>query len=451
MLLFTRRFYTADVNPLLKLAIPLALTGVTESANPFFVTMFLADMGQQELAAGALVRGLFFTLMVILWGALTAMSILVAQKHGEKNDAAVAQILRDGSILACLLTPPTFLLLWCIAPIFLLFGQNETVVTLAQEYLHALAWGILPDFLGLVLIQFLIGLGHTRAALIFMVLWTPLSVFLTYIFIFGYFGLPEFGIAGIGWGATISYWISTALLVLYLIASKTYNGYIKAALTPQKNKFLKELLQIGLPLGAMYCLEVGFFFVLTLAMGLIAEVQLAANQITMQYLGILIAVVFSIAQAVTVRMGHKIGEKDIRAADQVNKAGIFLAVAFMSIVAIFYLFFPNLLISVDLNISDSANAEIITYAKYFFIFCAFFQLFEAARISLMGSLRAFKDTRYTLLSSLVGFWFVPIPIAYVLVQLGMSGASLWIGMTTGAMCSMYLLHKRYQAKLKAAI
>ena len=138
MLIFTRKFYSSDVNPLLQLAIPLILTGLIESASPFFGTIFLAELGQAELAAGALVRGLFFTLMVILWGTLTAISVLVAQKHGEKNEKAVSQILRDGSILSFILTPPAILLLWFVAPIFLLFGQSAAVVELAQSYLRYL-------------------------------------------------------------------------------------------------------------------------------------------------------------------------------------------------------------------------------------------------------------------------------------------------------------------------
>ena len=146
-------FYKNDINPLLKLAIPLILTGLIESASPFFGTMFLAELGHGELAAGALVRGLFFALMAVIWGILTTVSVLVAQKHGEKNEKAVSQILRDGTILSLLLIPPAFLLLWYAAPIFLLFGQSQSVVALAQDYLHALAWGLLPDFMAVILLH----------------------------------------------------------------------------------------------------------------------------------------------------------------------------------------------------------------------------------------------------------------------------------------------------------
>lgn len=443
MLILTRRFYTADVSPLLKLAMPLILTGLIESASPFFGTIFLAQLGHQELAAGALVREFFFTLMVVLWGMLTAVSVLISQKHGEKNDAAVSQILRDGAVLSLLLTPPAFLLLWYVSPIFLLFGQNQTVVALGEAYLHGLAWGILPDFITLLLLQFLIGLG-----LVFMLFWVPLAIFLNYVLIFGAFGMPKLGISGIGWGLTISYWLSVTGLIIYLVMNKTYKHYILSALSSKPYSYLGELLKVGLPMGAMYCLEVGFFFVLIVLMGLIGEIQLAATQIVMQYLGALTSVVFSIANAITIRMGHKIGENDIAAANCTSQAGIFLSVSFMLIVACFYLLAPDWLIAVDLNVSDPENASIIHYAKQFFVVCALFQLLEAARISLFGSLRALKDTKFTLLASVVGFWLIPLPLGLTLSQIGFGGTGLWWGMVVGVACNTVLLYRRYHSKVQ---
>ena len=279
----------------------------------------------------------------------------------------------------------------------------------------------------------------------FTLLWVPIAIFLNYVLIFGVFGLPKLGIAGIGWGLTASYWITVSGLILYLAMSKTYKHYLYFALsTTSSTRYLKELLQIGVPMGSMYFLEVGFFFVLTLIMGLIGEIQLAATQIVMQYLVLLTGVVFSIANAVTVRMGHKIGEKDIAGANSASQAGVFLSVAFMLIIAVCYFFIPEWFIAVDLDVTNLENSQLIYYTKQFFIACAIFQLFEAARISLFGSLRALKDTNFTLLASVLGFWIIPVPIGYVLYQIGLGGVSIWWGMASGAACSAILLSRRYR-------
>ncbi|MHB1221701.1 MAG: MATE family efflux transporter, partial [Gammaproteobacteria bacterium] len=222
-------FYRSIFAPLLILSLPLIVTGVIESSITFFSTFFLAKLGEQAIAAGALVNWVFATLMVVMWGALTAVSVVVAQKQGEKNKLAISEVLRDGLTLGLLLVIPSFLIIWNMAPILILFGQSPALVTLAQSYFHALAWGILPDFTMLVLLQFLIGLGHTRVSMLFIMFWVPVAIFCNYILIFGLLGFPKLGIAGIGWGMTASYWLTAGFLIAYLCIQRDYREYLRVA------------------------------------------------------------------------------------------------------------------------------------------------------------------------------------------------------------------------------
>lgn len=447
-----RSFYSNDIRPLLQLAIPLTLTGLVESSIGFFSTLFLSHLGKTELAAGALVAWLFATMMVILWGSLTAVSVVVSQKHGAKNHFGVSMVLRDSLVLACLLVPPAFLLLWNIAPFFLVLGQTPAIVVMAQSYLHALAWGLLPDFVMLVLLQFMVGLGHVRASMVFTLIWVPIAIVCNYVLIFGKFGFPALGIAGIGWGMTASYWLTTVWLLLYIVLNKDYRHYTKNLLRFKTPFHIWEILRIGLPMGAMYAIEIGFFLVLSLMMGALSQTMLAANQIVLQYLGQLMAVIFSIAQAVTIRMGHLLGAHEVSQAKRASQAGIFIAVLFMTLVSLVYWIFPHQLISLDLRLSDPANATVIHFATQFFVICALFQLLEAARIVYFGSLRALRDTHFTLLVSIVSFWGIALPAGYFLSHgAHLNGAGLWWGMVIGASFSVPVLYYRVRSRLLLAL
>ena len=448
-LLFEKKFYLNDVVPLLWLSIPLIFTGLIESSVSFFSTFFLAHLGHQELAAGALVNWLFATLMVILWGTLTAVSVLVAQKHGAKDDKSVSYILRDGLLLSLILVVPAFFLLWYISPVLAWMGQSPSVVLLAQAYLHGLAWGLLPDFITLVLLQFIIGLGHTRTSMVFTFCWVPVTIACNYLLVFGKFGLAKLGISGIGWGTSLSYWITSFWLIGYVLLKPSYRQYIKQIKPILKPVFVKELLIVGIPMGAMYCIEVGFFLMLSLLMGLQGSQQLAANQITLQYLGFFIAIVFSIAQAITVQMGHKLGDNKFISAARASYAGIFLSLALMLCVALCYWIIPNKLISVDLDFNNPNNANIINYVKQFLMVCAFFQILEAIRIALFGALRALKDTHFTLFASIISFWGIALPAGYVFAHyLKFGGIGFWLGAVVSALCSSSLLAWRFQMKMQ---
>lgn len=441
--------FKADIYPLVHLAIPLAMTGMVQSAPFFFQTIFLAHLGPETLAAGALVSWLFGTLAVILFGTMSSINILVAHKHGAKDDHGLAQVARDGLVLSMLLAIPSTFLLWNMAPIFLLFGQSPVVVALAQAYVHALTWGLIAMFLTMAILEVVIGTGHARIVLIMSVISVTINIIASYILIFGKFGFPELGIAGAGWGTTISYWVTFIIFVGFVFANKTQRNYFRYIFRFEKPYHLWELIQIGVPTGVMYCVEVAFFFALTLAMGVLSTEIQAANQVALQYLGLMMSTMFAVAQAITVRMGHLLGADEPHAAEKASDIGVTLAVFFISLVAIIYWVVPEWLISVDFDVTNPKNAGIVSVIKDFLIICALFQIIETARITLFGSLRGLKDTRFTMLTSILSFWGIALPVGYLLaIHLHMGGTGYWWGMVLGATISVVLLRWRFKKKMR---
>ena len=356
----------------------------------FFSDGISAHLSHEAMAAGALVSWLFGVFVVIIFGTLSSINVLISHKHGAKDIRGISRVTRDGLFLALLLSIPAVFLFWNMAPIFLFFGQNQSVVMLAEPYLHALTWGLLPTFIVVALTEFIIGLGHGRVVMIFTTLSVLLALFFSFALIFGKFGMPALGIAGAGWGTTISYWIMVFVLSTYLLANKRYQLYLKHVFKMDKPFYIWELLKVGLPMGIMYCFEVGFFFALTLIMGSLSPQLLAANQIALQYMGTLMGVIFSVAQAVTVRMGHLIGANEITAAKRANYAGLSISITFMSFFAVIYWLWPSLLISVDFDVNDPENALIVSYTKQLFAVSAVFQLLEAYKNHIIWRITRFK-------------------------------------------------------------
>lgn len=444
MLLLKKNFY-----PLLALAIPLAMTGLLQSGIFFFETIFLAQLGPDVLAAGSLVSWLVGTIAVILFGTLSSINILVAYKHGAKDEAGISEIVRDGLKLALLMALPIMVLFWNISPLLLLFGQSPDIVLLAKSYLHAITYGILPNVITIALLETIIGLGHTRIILIVSLISVTFTIFFSYAFIFGKFGFPALGIAGAGWGITISYWITAIFLFIHVLTSHQYKRFFQQLFLSNKVSHLLELFRIGLPMGAMYCVEVAFFFAVTLIMGTFSSQLMAANQIAFQYMGTLVGVIFSIAQAITVRMGHLLGAGDPTAARQAGFAGISISVLLMMLASLVYWFYPSALISIDFDIHLPENYGLIREATQFLAVAALFQIVESIRISLFGALRSLKDTHFPLLISVISFWGIALPVGYILAtRWHFGGPGLWWGMVLGASFSVLLLLHRFEFKIK---
>jgi MATE family multidrug resistance protein len=442
------KFSRTEVDKFLKLLLPLVITGLIENSVGFFSTLFLAHLGTRELAAGAVVQWTFFTIMVVLWGTLTSVSVVISQRHGAKDEKGIAQTLFDGILLALLMLLPAYLVLRNISFLLAFIGQDKETIAYAVSYMHGLTWALLPDFLGLVFIQFLVGLGHTRTNVAFSMLWVPLNIFCNYALIFGKFGFPELGMAGIGWGTALAYWISTLILMIYLMVMPRYRHYFQMLLSIRQAKNLLELCQVGMPIGVMFCLEIAFFLTVTLLMGHLGTVELAANQLTMQFVGQASVLTFSIAQAVTVRMGHTLYAGEPKLAERAVYIGVVIAVSFMTLVALCYWILPTRFIALDLDVHLATNAQTVFYAIKFMAFAAVFQWLESIRLVLFGALRGLKDTRFTLYSSIISFWGVALPLGYWFAIGWHAGAiGLWWGLIVGGVVGAGLLVLRFRYKM----
>lgn len=437
----------SNLYSLLKLAIPLALTGTVQFSAFFFEIVFLAHLGKDVLAAGALVGWLFATIAVIFFGAMSSINILVAHNYGANDHQKIAFVARDGILMAILFSIPIFILCWSMAPIFFFLGQSPAVISLAQAYLHTLSWGIIPNFLLIALLELVLGLGHARTVLLFSFLAVLLTIFFSYVLIFGKLGLPMLGIAGAGSGIAIGNIITFVVFSIFLMNHSFYKKYLRSIWIFKSPSYLRELLQIGLPMGLMYCVEVGFFFALTLIMGRFGTLFLAANQIAMQYLGLLMSTIFAIAQAITIRMGHLLGAKNWQQAKQVGILGICISASLMTLIAFGFWFFPNYLITIDFNIHETKNQELVYYALQLLMISPIFQLLESIRISLFGMLRALKDTKFTLLTSIISFWGLSLPFGYFFaIYFSLQATGFWWGMIVGVSISILMLIWRFKIK-----
>lgn len=437
-----------DFQPLLKLMIPLLFTGMIGGLVYFFETLFLAKLGSKELAAGALVSWLYNFFLVIVYGILGSINIVVAHLYGRKDIDEIIQVIRDGLILAFILFVPTFILFWNMGPIFGYLGQKEELITLAIPFLHALAWGLLPNLVFAALIEPLIGLGHIKGVVVFTSIVVFLTICLSYCFIFGSFGFPSLGVSGAGWGISIGILLATIGLLSYLYLSPQYRNYFFRVFNLKPITHLNELMHIGLPLGLMYCVEVGFFFLMTLFIGTFGHELLAANQIALQYLGALIGGIFSLAQAITVRMGHLMGARNYNAANKVCFLGVIISVSFICIFSILDWFFPKWLISLDFNIDDVNHVYMIHHASKFLLMAGIFQILEAIRVALFGALRALKETKFTLKSSFVTFVLIALPLGLILESLAnLQGLGIWAGLIISTLLSIVWLFSHYKKRM----
>ena len=83
---------------------------------------------------------------------------------------------------------------------------------------------------------------------------------LNYSLIFGHFGLPEIGGVGAGYGIAGACWTNFILFSAMVLFHPKLKGYrIYKDWVRPKWQYIREQLQIGLPIGSSYFLKPAFF------------------------------------------------------------------------------------------------------------------------------------------------------------------------------------------------
>ena len=438
--------FFSEIRQSARLSLPLIASNVVQASSGFLGTLMVAHLGRDYLAANALGASVYFTLIVFLFGVLSAIGVLVAQNLGAKNKVGIELAVSQGFLLALLFAIPMVILVWFAPTLLALSGESHNIVLLTTQYLHAVIWCIVPLALLIAMEQFLIGLGYTKFVLWVSLAEVPFEILASYVLVFGKFGFPKCGIAGVGYGFCIVFTATAIGLAIFLAKSKACREYkIFSYIFRVNAKYFQELLRIGWPIGCMYVIEVALLAVLAFLMGKLGSDQLAAHQIARQYLMLGMMIVFAISQVATIRIGYAVGRQDKPAVNRAILANLSFGFCLTALIAICLMVFAKDFIGLDINIANPQYVTLIHYAEIFFIFCGFALVFDTFRFIAIGALRGLKDTRAPMYISIFTYWFIALPLAYWFgFGLHLGGIGLWLGLVIGIFVGAVILLLRFK-------
>lgn len=409
--------------------------------------LLIARLGHAELAAGALVSSLSITLSVIAWSMLFSVGVIVGFAFGAEKNEELGLILRSGLLLGTLISIPVIFTMWNIGPILRFFHQQQQLVILTQKYFHGLAWGILPSVWIVCCSQFVVAIEKARVVLVLSILSLIFMLVPGYILLFGAFGFPKIGMAGMAYANAFMSWMMFILLVIYLLQNQFNKYKIFSCSKIFSWTYLKKLFTVGYPISIQYGAELAAFSLSTIFCGWISQASLAAWQIMIQLNMVIIMIPYGIAQSSAVLVGQALGKNDKAATRPLGHAGLLLGTAFMFIIALVYLLAPKLLISLYLNIHRSAYLTTVHTAVLLLAVAAFSQFFDGIRNIATGILRGFHDTKVPMLVGIMATWVIGIPISYLLAFVyhwGTVGVSMgfMFGVSIGAVILLRRFHEK---------
>ena len=431
--MLTKTELIQEIKGNLRLSLPFIASQTIYSISGFVGTAMVAHLGQTSLAASVLVSMLWFTLSILFFGILNAVTVAVSHLYGAKDTQGIDRSMGQAYIIGLFMSVIMILILFYLPHLLPYSHQPAAVLSQAKHYIYSYIWTV-PSLIYLIITeQFLGGIGKAKVVLTTSIIIVPLEIITIYILMFGKFGMPALGISAIGFGFALSYFITSVGLTLYICMAKAYKKYhIYSYIHQFHLQSILSLAKIGLPIGIAQTIEVSGFAVLTLWMGHFGTTMLAAHQIVMQFLGLMVTLLFAMSQAVTVRLGHHVGAGEYLKLSRVIIVGLGLSLILISLVVSGFNIFDVSLLGLDIDIYDPHNATLIADTLSLFEIVAIWLIIENFRIIAQGALRGLKDTLSLMTIAVIGFWIVGLPMAYLLgFHTNMGGHGLWWGFSTG--------------------
>jgi multidrug resistance protein, MATE family len=439
--------FSAKVKLFFSLLLPILITQIALFSMVFFDTIMSGQASAQDLAGVAVGGSIWLPVSTGLNGILMAVTPLIAQHLGAKEDKKIASVVIQAIYLAVIIS----VVVICIGFFSLNLILNgmtleDEVRRIAHGYLVALAFGIVPLFSYTVVRCFIDALGKTKVTMIITLISLPINVTLNYMLIFGKMGFPALGGVGAGIASAVTYWLILGISI-YVVRNGKYfqrfhvfNKLVKPSLGAWK-----VLLMLGIPIGLSIFFETSIFAIVTLLMSDFDTTTIAAHQVAMNFASFMYMSPLSISFALTIAVGYEVGAGRYRDAKQYSLLGIGTAVVISIFCALILYFFNEEVAGMYTN--DWAVQQL---AMVFLVYAILFQVSDAVAAPIQGILRGYKDVNIPLVIMLISYWVIGLPLGYALAQYtDWAARGYWVGLIVGLAFGavflsgrLYLLQKR---------
>ena len=417
-----------ELGPMLRLATPVVLTELSWMAMGLVDTMFVGRVSAEAIGAVAIGHTTFFSVAIFGIGMLLGLDFLVARAVGAGETGETHRALIHGLALSAVLGVLGTIAIRNLDPVLDRIGLQPGVLALVKPYLLTLSWGMLPMLLFACLRRYLQARGIVHAILAIGLGANVLNAVVAWSLVFGHLGAPALGALGSGWATTVARWYLLVALLAYMLVveRRAPTGLRHASLRIERARLL-AMVRIGLPAALQLSLEVGVFTAATALAGRLDTVSLAAHQIALNIASFSFMVPLGLSAATAVRVGHAVGGGDPAGVRRAGGTGILLGAAFMLSAAALMLAAPRAIVG-----TFTTDERVIAAGAGLLTIAAGFQLFDGLQVVTTGALRGTGDTRTAMVTNLVGYWLVGLPLGYALCfGLGLGVAGLWLGLCAG--------------------
>ena len=414
-----------ELPPMLRLAGPVVLTELGWMAMGIVDTMMVGRVSAAAIGGVGIGSAIFYTVAIFGAGLLLGLDTLVSQAFGAGDLEDCHRSLLSGVYLTLPLTPLLMAALWVAARLLPAFGVRPEVVAEAVPYLYAITWSVFPQVLFFGVRRYLQSMNLVMPVLFALLTANLINIAANWVLIFGHWGAPAMGSEGAGWATCASRVYMTVFLLGYVFYydRRQHVRLEHVSWRPDRRR-LRDLVRLGLPAALQMTGEVGVFAAAATLLGRLEKESLAAHQIAINMASLTFMVPLGISAAAAVRVGQGIGREDPAGAARAGWTALLLGATFMSLAGLCLWLLPRPILGLF-----TRDPAVVERGVPLLFVAALFQLFDGLQVVATGALRGAGDTHTAMITHLIAYWVVGLPLGWVLCfRQGYGAPGMWSGL-----------------------
>ena len=434
--LFEKEFFKT----VFAITIPIAMQNVISFGVNAMDSIMLGSLGDIAVSGANLGGQPFFLMSMVGFGLAGGGSVLISQYWGQGNKEVIRKVMRI-SMLAITIVAFLAMIVCLFFPyqVMGLYTNEPEVREAAAGYLRVLSVGFVFYAIANNYMSSLRAVENVKMSTAVYGMSFFVNVFFNYVFIFGKFGAPTYGVVGAAIGTTIARIFEFICVMIYMYGFEKKIAYKMHCMFKIDTSLIGDFIHHALPVVGNEMIWGMGATVTSMIMGRIGSTFVAANSITNVIAQLAQVFIFGIANASAVVCGKTIGEGKMERAQKTANTLLLLGVTFGLVSTCIILLLRNPFLSIyDITPQAKENAY-----NMMFVLAMVQPVAAIDIISIVGILRGGGDTKLALALDGGGMWVINIPMGILTgLVLKIPPALIFLAMRTDSFIKIFIEIRR---------
>jgi putative MATE family efflux protein len=429
--------------PMLSLTIPLLFENGFRILLSSVDTFMLSSWSQKAVAAAGMIGQYIFFIQILFNVICIGTSIVLSQYLGAKRNKEAEQV-TQGSVLMISLVALFIMLLifFGAAPLLSLYSIEDDVRHMAWQYL-VIFGGFGAFFMALNMLQgtVLRAYGYTKDAMYIAIVANILNILGNAISLYGFFGLPVLGIAGVAASSAFSQLAASIILAIRIRQKKDVRFPLKRWRDVSPSMY-RVVLSVGVPTAGenlSYNVAQIVIMVMVSTFGTWAMSAMVYTQTIARFVGIF---GLSIGTATQIKVGYWVGAK--KPEDAYRRVYLYQIIA--TTCTVFFLILINIF-KVPIIALFTDEKEIVSMVYRLLLFSIYLEFGRSINLVTISALKGAGDFRFPVLYGLFSMWGIMVLGSYLLgVKAAWGLVGIWLSIGSDETIRGFVMLFRWRSK-----